>query len=286
MKYSYYPGCSLKGTAREYDESIIEVAGLLGFELEELPEWSCCGASSAHSISHNLDVRLSERNLDIAAAQKMDVVIACAACYQRMRHADYSLKQDPVSLGRESYEPSFEILHLTSLLSQPEMLDKIRESVKFSLSGMKVAAYYGCLSMRPPKITGMENYEQPDSMEKMVEALGGEPVRWSHKNECCGASLTVTKPEIVRGLVGDIVNAARRGGADIIVTDCPMCQANLESRQSDLAAADKSFKTIPAYFTTELIAAALSADGVAKWAKQHLIEAGALAAGLNPLQQA
>lgn len=286
MKYSYYPGCSLKGTAREYDESIIESAGLLGFELEELPEWSCCGASSAHSINHNVDVRLSERNLDIAAAQKMDLVIACAACYQRTRHADYELKRNPQSWGRDSYAPGFEIVHLTSVLSSPEMLDKMRESLKFSLAGLKVAAYYGCLSMRPQKITGMPHHEQPNSMENIVEALGGEPVRWSHKNECCGAGLTVTKPEIVRGLVGDIVAAARRGGADIIVTDCPMCQANVESRQADLAAADKSFKTMPAYFTTELIAAALSADGVAKWAKQHLVEAGALAAGLTPLQQA
>lgn len=269
MKMSYYPGCSLTGTSKEYDESVREVAGLLGMELLELPDWNCCGASSAHMTDHDLSVRLSARNLDIAQNEGNNVLVPCAACFQRLKAADKALREDPGRWNRDDYSPNFNIVHMTTRLCEPEMLDRIRASVKRSLSGLKVACYYGCLSLRPPKVTGASDYERPMGLDMIVEALGGEPVHWSHKTECCGGSLTMTRSDISLKLIGDIVEAAARGGAEAIVVDCPMCQANLDSRQMDLAAGRT--EQLPVFFATELIAAALTERAGGKL-KGHLVD--------------
>jgi heterodisulfide reductase subunit B len=269
MKLSYYPGCSLTGTAREYDESIRDVARLLGIDLVEIEDWSCCGASSAHMTDHRLSVELAARNLDLAAPAGLDVLVPCAACFQRLKAADSAMREDPKRWGRADYTPAFQILHITTLLSRPEILDRIREGAQRTLEGMRLACYYGCLSLRPPAITGAVEYEDPRGLDVTVEALGAESVRWSHKTECCSGSLSLVRPDIARRLVGEIAAAAVHAGAQALVTDCPMCQANMESRQLDLAAGET--QTLPVFFSTELIAAAMEDEvDVGRW-KKHLI---------------
>ena len=212
MKLAYYPGCSLTGTAREYDESIRSVAGLLGIELAEIEDWNCCGASSAHMTDHALSVELAARNLDLAAPTGLDVLVPCAACFQRLRAADHAMREDPARWGKKTYAPAFEILHITTLLARPAILQQIRQGAKRTLDGMRLACYYGCLSLRPPAITGAVEYEDPRGLDVTVEALGAESVRWSHKTECCSGSLSLARPDIARRLVGEIAAAAAHAG--------------------------------------------------------------------------
>ena len=155
------------------------------------------------------------------------------------------------------------------------------ERIKRRLTGLRLACYYGCLSQRPPAVTGAKKYEHPDDMDRIVAALGAEPLSWSHKTECCSGSLTMARPDIARKLVSDIAEAARRAGADGMVTDCPMCQANVESRQLDLAGDDD----LPVFFGTELISAALNGHYPAKQKKLHLVDASILDDVLNRAPQ-
>ena len=273
MKMSYYPGCTMEGTARDYAKSLEEVAKALEIELVELDDWNCCGASSAHSTNHGLDVRLSARNLSKAVDLGLDLVIPCPACFLRTRHADHALKQDAKKWDFDEYNPSFDIMTLTTMMAKPEVLEKIKTQVKRPLEGMKVVCYYGCLANRPPQLTGARNFENPDTMDSILRALGAEAIQWSYKTECCGGSLTVAKPDIVRGRVEEIIEAARRAGAVALVADCAMCQANLESRQADLSKMKPGFEPLPVYFVTELAAATFAEAGGAKWNKGHLVNA-------------
>ncbi len=274
MKLSYFPGCSLTGTSAEYDRSIREVTGLLDIELTEIPDWSCCGASSAHMTSHELGIELSARNLLLAAEAGLDVLVPCSACFQRLRVADQEMRADPRAWGLDSWEPGFEVIHLTRLLSRREVLERIAEKVARPLEGLKLACYYGCLSVRPPEITGAADYEDPQGLDRLVGAVGAQSVRWSHKTECCSGSLTMARPDIARKLIQDVLDAARRGGAQALVTDCPMCQANLESRQLDLLREEGDQAGMPVFFGTELVAFALSGEEAPKRWKEHLVDPG------------
>ena len=272
MKLSYYPGCSLHGTALDYDHSVKEVCAALGIELVEIPDWNCCGASSAHMTNHEIGIRLPMRNLLLAAELGHDVLVPCAACFQRLKAAERSLREEPEYWDIQGYPENIRIVHISSLLSEDGVLDKIREKIRVRFEGLKLACYYGCLSLRHPKITEVINYEQPRTLEAIVSSVGAQPVSWSHRTECCSGSLTMARPDIARTLVADIVEAATGAGADGMVTDCPMCQANVESRQLDLGGEDY----LPVFFGTELISAALSAQYPAKQKKLHLVDASVL----------
>jgi heterodisulfide reductase subunit B2 len=267
MKMSYYPGCSLTGTSAEYDRSIREVARLMDIELVELEDWNCCGASSGHMTDHRLAIGLSARNIDIASKHELDLMVPCSACFQRLKVADQAVRSEPEKWGRDSPLPAFSILHLTRFLSQPGNLEKLRSGLSRPLTELKLACYYGCLSIRPPAVTGAPDYEDPQGLDLVVRALGAEGVRWSHKTECCSSSLSMTRPDIAQTLIGDITGAARRGGAQAIVTDCPMCQANLESRQTDSGEGK-----MPVFFITELVAYALARDDRPRRWRQHLVD--------------
>jgi len=272
MKLSYYPGCSLQGTALDYDRSVRDVCRALDIELIDIPDWNCCGASSAHMTSHEVGVRLPMRNLLLNRDSNLDILVPCAACYQRLRAADLELRNNPQFWDVASYDSSFRILHISSFLADEEIIAKLAENILRPLDTMAVACYYGCLSLRHPKITGAVNFEMPTTLETIVKALGAVPVKWSHRTECCSGSLTMARPDIARKLVGDIHAAAKRGGAEAFVTDCPMCQANVESRQLDTAGSD----SLPVFFATELIAAALSGTYPQKQQKVHLVQPTAM----------
>jgi heterodisulfide reductase subunit B len=267
MKLSYYPGCSLQGTALDYDQSVRAVCGSLDVELVDIPDWNCCGASSAHMTSHEVGMRLPMRNLLQNLELNHDILVPCAACYQRLKAADLTLRKNPEFWDLKDYNPNFDIIHISSFLSQAEIVSRYQEKVQRQLNDMAIACYYGCLSLRHPKVTGAANYETPQTLETIVSALGAKPVSWSHRTECCSGSLTMARPDIARKLVGDISNAARRGGASAFVTDCPMCQANVESRQLDNSVED----SLPVFFATELIAAAISGEYPSKQQKLHLV---------------
>jgi heterodisulfide reductase subunit B len=270
-EYAYYPGCSLHGTAHEYEDSVQEVAGLLGIRLEELPDWNCCGASSAHMTHHGLAVDLAARNLRIAGEMGKDLMIPCAACFHRLKAAEKAL-------GVQA--PQIRIYHLSDWLRKPESLKKIRDAVKKPLKGLRLVSYYGCLITRPPSITDSAEHEDPKSMDLLIQILGGEARRWSHKTECCGGSLTLGRADITNVLVSRLINAAVRAGAQGILTMCPMCQANLESNQLELKQQDTGHPVLPIFYATELIAACISEPTTANRWKAHLVDPAGL---MSPL---
>jgi heterodisulfide reductase subunit B len=258
MKYAYYPGCSLHSTAKEYDQSTKEITKTLGMELEEIEDWNCCGATSAHSMNKELSIALPLRNVARAEAAGLDVVAPCAACFSRLKGADAAVKDDPdmQKLMAEKYGIEYNgTIKVHSLLSAIYALgdEAIKAQVKKELSGLKVACYYGCLLLRPPSMVGFDDAENPASLDSIMADLGAEPVEWGYKNECCGASLSLSKPEIVVKLTRDILSSARRAGAECIVTACPLCQANLDTRQPDIEKKYGEKFDIPVFYFTQLM---------------------------------
>ena len=268
MKLSYYPGCSLEGTALDYDHSVREVCRNLGVELIDIPDWNCCGASSAHMTDHEIGMRLPMRNLLLARDLGHDILVPCAACFQRLKAADKTLRKNPLLWDIAEYAPSSEIVHISSFLARPAILEAISARITLDLSGLAVACYYGCLSLRNPHVTDAPHWETPQTLEHIMAAIGASPVSWSHRTECCSGSLTMARPDIAEKLVGDIAVAAKRAGANAMVTDCPMCQANVESRQ---VCKEKEETRLPVFFATELIVAALSGSYPAHQQKTHLV---------------
>ncbi len=277
-EYAYYPGCSLHGTAHEYEDSVQEVARLLDIRLNEIPDWNCCGASSAHMTDHGLAVDLAARNLRIAEKMGKDLLVPCAACFHRLKAAEKAIGAEA---GRKGAQTSrIRVYHLSDWLRRPDTLRKIRDAVKEPLKGLRLVPYYGCLITRPPFITDSEEHEDPKSMDLLIRILGGEVKRWSHKTECCGGSLTLGRSDITNELVSRLVKAAARAGAQGILTMCPMCQANLESNQLELKQKDPRHPVLPIFFATELIAACIAGrTSVNRW-KAHLVDPQGL---LRPL---
>ena len=272
MEVSYYPGCSLHGMAAEYDESIRAVCEVLDITLEELADWNCCGASSAHFLNDELAVRLPARNLAIAEREGRELLVPCAACFQRLKHADKELKEDAARWIDEPYEGKAAIYHVNDFFDRPEWIQTISNKVKRPLAGLAGVAYYGCLSQRPPKVTKAPSPENPTSMDHLMRVIGMEVRPWSYKTDCCGASLPLTRPDVVRKLCGNLFEAAREAGAECLVTDCPMCQSNLDTQQADIEAERATRFNLPVFYVTELMALAFGDARAAGWWKRHFVD--------------
>ena len=242
MKYAYYPGCSLESTSKEFGASTELVGEALGIELVEIPDWNCCGATSGHAMDHTLSVSLPARNLGIAESMGLDVVAPCAACYNRMKSAEVEMKSNAALRAEinakleKKYEGGITVRSALEVFTTPEMILQMTTRSSYKLAGLKPACYYGCLLVRPPKVLGFDDPENPRSLDSAMTAIGADPVEWYFKNECCGASFGIAKSEIVVELVGRIVSNAKKQGANCIVTACPLCMTNLEMRQQAAAA--------------------------------------------------
>jgi len=258
MKYAYYPGCSLHSTARDYDLSTTAVCEELGIELVEIPDWNCCGATSAHALDKEISIALPLRNLAIAESMGLDVVAPCAACFNRMKSAHNAVMQDAELLSRmtarigKPYSGKVRILPLLAVIDELGA-DVIQPHVKRPLSNLKVAPYYGCLLIRPPETVQFDDPEDPQSLDRLVAALGADTVKWPFKNECCGAGLSISKPEMVVKLTHDILSMAKRCGANSMVTACPLCQANLDLRQADVEKIYGEKLGLPTFYFTQLM---------------------------------
>jgi heterodisulfide reductase subunit B len=272
VEVSYYPGCSLHGMAAEYDDSIRAVCQRLDVTLGELEDWNCCGASSAHFLDDELAVRLSARNMMIAERQGRDVLVPCAACFQRLKHADKELREDAGRWVDGPYEGSTTVYHVNDFFAVPERIKSVKQRVCKPLAGLAGVPYYGCLSSRPPKVTDAEQPENPTSMDDLMRAIGMDVRPWSYKTDCCGASLTLTRTDVVHKLSGDLLEAAREAGAECLVTDCPMCQSNLDTRQAEIEAIRGVRYGLPVFYVTELMALAFGDDRAGRWWKKHFID--------------
>ncbi len=273
MNISYYPGCSLHGTAREYGESVEAVAQLLGIELQELDDWTCCGASSAHVTNDGLAVALPARNLLIADRVGMDLVVPCAACFQRFKVAEKELLAGKGIVGiRDKYEGDFRIKYIVDFFWEDVGEKILREKVRKPLSGLTPVCYYGCLTVRPPKVTDARNPENPQAMDNLIKSLGVDSKDWSYKTDCCGGSLMFTRPDIAKKLTAKLLDMAKEAGADCIVAGCPVCQSNLDSRQKEISVDSGRKYEIPVFYFTELMGLAFGDPSVKKWLSRHMVD--------------
>jgi heterodisulfide reductase subunit B len=256
----------------EYGESTEEVCRLLDIQLEELNDWNCCGAGSAHCTDEVLAIELATRNLQEAEKSGLDLVIPCAACFQRFKVAEKHITEEKKPAVDTTYQGNVPIKHLLDFLSEEENIETIKGKIEKPLSGLKAVCYYGCLITRPPDITDAKKYDNPQGMDDLLTLLGAEPYPWSYKTDCCGGSLMLSRPDIVTELSGKLILKAEEAGADCIVTACPLCQANLDTKQGYMAKNwDRKFN-FPAFYFTELLGLALGSPKAESWLKKHVID--------------
>ena len=265
-RISYFPGCSSHGTGVEYEISARKVCEALGIELREIEDWNCCGATSAHALDPELSLSLGARNLGLAEELGLDeLVTPCAACFSRLRHAAKHIEEHGTPIGLPEVTGSAKVLHLLDVLATEERLEALGRKIFTELKGLRVVPYYGCLTVRPADVTGAVDPENPTSMDRLLERMGVEVRRWPYKTRCCGTSLAMTRTDVVETLVDGIVAMARRAEAEALVTACPLCFVNLDTRQSG------GDEPMPVLYFTELMALYMDLDGCRKTLRRHAI---------------
>ncbi len=265
MKLAYFPGCSAESTARDMQASTLAVAEALGIELIEPEGWSCCGATAAHQTDSVLAAALPAANLLLAQEMQMDMVANCAACFNRLKMANHAISSDPQmrrqvadAVGKD-YDGSVKVRHLLDVIFNDVGMVKVKDSLTHSLNGLKVACYYGCLMVRPAEVMQFDDPENPTSLDRLVEAMGGEAVDWPHKVECCGGGLAMSRTDVVVKLTDSILQMAQNVGADFITVSCPMCQVNLDMRQKDIEKQTGRRFDLPIIYVTQLLGLCLGA---------------------------
>jgi heterodisulfide reductase subunit B len=259
MRYAYYPGCSAESTARDMHQSTLAVARALGIDLVEPKGWTCCGATAGHQTDRLLAVSLPAANLTKVQDMKLDMLVNCAACYSRMKVANHEItansgiRQSVREALDRDYDGSVKVRHLLEVLLEDVGLPAITKAAKRSLNGLKVACYYGCLLVRPPKILKFDDPENPTSLDRLVTAMGGTSLEWPSKVECCGGGLSLSRTDVVVELTGSIIDMAASAGADCIAVSCPMCQVNLDLRQQDINRQTGKNYQIPIVYITQLL---------------------------------
>ena len=259
MKYAFFPGCSLSSTARDFGKSTYAVCERLGIELEEIPNWTCCGSSPAHASDDVLALALPVVNLVKAESMGCDVVTTCAACYSRLRTAndemsrasDLRRRVDEATGAR--YRGTVRVRHLLDVLVNDVGIELIRDYVERPLAGLRVACYYGCLLTRPPDVVAFDDPEHPTALDRLMRAIGAQAVEWPCKVECCGAGLALTSPEVMQQLTFGILDMAEQAGAQCVAVACPLCQSNLDLRQRESARAGGRDLALPVLYFTQLL---------------------------------
>lgn len=259
MKVSYFPGCTLRTKAKELDYYARKCAEILGAELCEIENWQCCGGVFV-SAKDEIATKLSSvRALVAARDAKQPLVTVCSACHNVIKQTNYAMQSDEDFAAKvntylaqdkdfkEPYNGETEVCHYLELLRDKIGFDKIKEAVKNPLKGKKIAAYYGCMLLRPGKVMAFDDPENPTLMEEFIKALGAEPVIYPSRNECCGGYVVVEDAESAKKKSAGVVSSAKNHGADMIVTACPLCKYNLVKNGSEL----------PVIYFTELLAEAL-----------------------------
>ena len=295
MRYSYYPGCTLQSSADEFDKSTQDACAALDIELIEIPDWNCCGATSAHSRDEKLAVALSARNILIAEKEDLDLVMPCAACYNRLKVAQDALEHE-AGLSEEltelfgikngSQTTNIEVKHLLEIFRGEDILAQVREKTTHPLKDLTAVCYYGCLLVRPPTLLNFDDPENPMLMDNLMKAIGVSVLDWSYKVDCCGASLSLSRLDVIAQLSGTLFEMAQEAGAECIITACPMCHANLDLQQQEISNRLGREFQIPIFYFTELMAIALGVPKAESCLKKHFIDAIPLLQSKNLLKAA
>jgi heterodisulfide reductase subunit B len=262
--YAYFPGCSLKAGSKHYEESLLPVFNQLGAPLKEMDDWNCCGATAYFSVDDMMAAAICGRNLSIAEKTKRDVLAPCLGCYLTMKKSNHFLKsgeEKAKKILKElknvdcEYKGTVRVAHPLEYLTKEYGLDKIKEKVQRKLTNLKVASYYGCQLVRP--YTDFDDPDYPVTLDNLMEAIGAKTVDYSAKTRCCGGSLAGTLEEVGTGLNYVLLKEAKKKGADVIVTICPLCQFNLEITQDKIVQKYKEDLRMPILYFSQLMGLAL-----------------------------
>jgi len=290
MKLIYYPGCTVKNHARNFDVSTVSSMERLDVEVEELSRWNCCG--TVHCLaSDNLINRVAPVTnlIRVKEAQASEFMTSCAMCYNTLKRANIDVKKradaletlnEFMYLEETKYAGDVEVLHLLEYLRDRVTFEKLAARVKKPLAGLKVACYYGCLLVRPKEVA-FDDVENPVIMEDLIRALGATPVPFPLKTDCCGAYHTVAKPEIIAERTGKIMGSAHEEQADLVIVSCPLCAYNLDFRQEDARRLNPDFHHLPVLYFTQLMALAFGCDESALRFDLHHIDPKPALAGLG-----
>jgi len=258
MRIGFYPGCSLEGSSKEYNDSLFAVAEKCGIQLEEIKDWNCCGASAAHNLNHELAIALPARSLALAEKQGLaEIVVPCAACYSRMATSKNEISSNVAIKQKIENYIDLKLTADIQILTVFEFLQKyifpvVDEHIVSKLN-QKAACYYGCLYSRPKETATLEQTENPMEMDEVLVKAGATPIEWAFKTECCGAGLSVSRTDIVAKLSGKILQDAADRGAESIVVACPMCHMNLDMRRPEIKKQLNKEINIPVLFITQAL---------------------------------
>ena len=255
MKFSYYPGCTLRNKAKELDAYARASAKALGFELCELEDWQCCGGVYPLGTDEIASKLASVRALAQARDQGQDLVTLCSACHHVLKRVNDDMQNVEDIRTRANnymkldtpYEGETKVLHFLEVIRDQIGFDELKKKVVNPLTGKKIGAYYGCLLLRPGKVMAFDDPENPKMLEDFIRALGAEPVVYPYRNECCGGYISLKEPEMANKMCKTISESAEGFGAEMLITACPLCRYNLNKAQGEL----------PVYYFTELLAEAL-----------------------------
>jgi len=260
VKYLYYPGCSLKGTAVDYEESFLTVAPALGLEVKELKEWVCCGATAVKSMDKGLAESLALDTLVKALPEGLDLIMLCPSCHGNHLELAHKVKDDPSFKEKYAHERIPEIKQLLEVLGFDLGINEIKRRIRLSLKGLRVLPYYGCLVVRPFSCGGRESMENPRVMENVMAALDGHPLSFPFKLDCCGGALLLTKEKVALKLAGTILREAKKLSPDCLVVTCPLCHFMLDAKQRAIEKEIGEKIRIPVLYLTQLIGIALGLE--------------------------
>lgn len=267
MAFLYFPGCTLRSTAIQYDMATLAVCKALEIEITEMEDWNCCGSTGAYAVDRSLSVALPARDLAIAEKEHKDIMAPCAACYHFLARANEMLREKPklkerinkilTPVGLE-YKGLIEVRHPLDIIVNDYGLENVKKKVVNPLTGLKVAPYYGCLMLKPPTICKFDNPENPQTLDKLAAAVGAEVVQWREgKTKCCGGALFLIKEDAMLEMTRGILVKAEEYGADCLVTACGFCHMNLDMMQPKINSAFGLKLHIPILYFSQLLGLAL-----------------------------
>lgn len=280
MEYAYYPGCSLEHTGKPYDMSIREVFKKLDVTLREIEDWNCCGATMYMSVDKVVGFAVSARNLALAQNMGCDICAPCSSCYTTLRKTNrhiawnvHSRKiiNEALKAANLTYDKMVDVRHPLDIIVNDVGIDKIVKSCTHELNGLRIAPYYGCMIVRP--VYDFDDMDDPQTMDVLFRALGGEVVDFPDKVRCCGGMLMTTFEEVALSLNNHILMCAEDNGAEVIVTTCPLCQMNLESYQKQINKRYNLNHNMPIIYFSQLLGLALGIEPSILGLDMMLVEA-------------
>jgi heterodisulfide reductase subunit B len=266
MDYLYFPGCTLYTKAKNFDQTARNCSRLLGFELKELSNWTCCGATFPLATDNLMALLPPSRILAKAREEGTTLTTLCAVCFNvikrtnRLMQGDGEKRETINNFIEKNYQGDLRVVHYLEILKQDIGFAQLKEKIKKPLSGLKAAPYYGCMLLRPFEEMEFDDKERPMIFENFLEALGADPIEFPYKIECCGSFQSVASPDVATECAYKILGSAMKNGAEVVVSTCPMCTFNIDNKQADIKGKYLDFKPIPVFYFTQLLGISMGLD--------------------------